>query len=387
MKFGCLTWWRNNYGSILQAYALQEAMKEIDDVQYEIICQFGKKIVSKDNFFDKVKSIGIRKTLLKGFWKFCFTGMRTRSGALQRFVDEYLNISLKQYNDDTISKSCDYYDAFVCGSDQIWNPNLTSFDSMYWLTFAGNMPKFSYAPSIGIQKLSERESIVVKTNLESFVAVSCREESGSNLINGILGSRVCETVLDPTLMVDKKIWDKLQVEQKIKEKYIFTYMLRGTKVQRKYIEDFAKKKNMKIVTLPFLETEYIVKYDFKFGDIKLWDVDPIDFIDLIKNAEYTFTDSFHCIVFSLLYHTPFFIFPKKGNSQMTRIEDLQQKLNIDTRIIVDRESIELIENKKINWEAVDKSIDDLRRNSHQYLVNSVEQCKLKLKNSLDIGDI
>ena len=135
MKVGIITWWRNNYGSILQALALQQKLNQYNDLQYEIICQFGKKSTSVDNVFDKIKSVGLAETCKRVFWKVAFKGLRLRNKKMQQFVDENLKVSNQQYNEHDIADSNKYYDTYICGSDQIWNPDLVPTDSMYWLPF------------------------------------------------------------------------------------------------------------------------------------------------------------------------------------------------------------------------------------------------------------
>lgn len=376
MKLAGITWWRNNYGSILQAYALQMALESIDDINYEIICQYGKKIASVDNLVEKFMTMGIKDTMWRAFWKFGMRGVRTRSNALQKFIDENLNISDKQFNDKTITEANTLYDSFVCGSDQIWNPSLTELDSMYWLNFVkSGKPKFSYAPSIGIKEATIEQSRKIKENLSDFCAVSCREVSGARLINEILDGEICFTVLDPTLMVDKCKWDQVCTPRRVKEKYVFAYLLRGSKKERKLVEKFAFEKNLKVVTLPFLEVNHIVPYDFKFGDIKDWNVSPIDFISLIRNAEYTFTDSFHCMIFSCLYHTPYFNFSKNGTSQMSRIHDLQKTLELPNRLIRQNDSVESITSRpSVDWEKMESILAEKRQESQYFLNFAVEKC-------------
>lgn len=373
MKLAGLTWWRNNYGSILQAYALQEEINKFPNVEYEIINQYGRKIASADNLLDKIKTIGIKRTCQRAFWKFAVPHLRSRSKKLQKFVDDNLKLSDRQYNETSISDANSIYDGFVCGSDQIWNPTLTTTDSMYWLSFADKGKiKFSYAPSIGVDQLEIKDQKNIKKNLHSFKGISCREKSGSKLLNSILNDNICETVLDPTMLVDLNLWNDICAPQKYSGNYIFVYLLRGTAEQRRAVEKFAEKKKLTIVTMPFLETECTVWYDMKFGDFKFWDASPNEFISIIRYADYVFTDSFHSTVFSCLYHVPFLIFPKKGKAQMSRLQDLMRLLGISGRIIQNEEEIEKIASKEINWEQVEKNLMIERENSYQYLARQLQ---------------
>lgn len=376
MKLGGLTWWRNNYGSILQAYALQQELNEYENVEYEIICQFGKKIVSVDNLIDKIKKIGIKNTMHRIVWKFCVPGVNRRNQRIQTFVDKYLIISKEQYTDETIEKANAVYDGFVCGSDQIWNTALVNTHDIYWLGFAEkDKIKIAYAPSFGTDEVSDFQIIEIRENLKSFNAISCREKSGTDAINKILNVDLCKTVLDPTMLVHRKLWDNLCLSSRkisCSKPYIFAYMLRGTKQQRKMIESYAKMHRMSIVTIPFLESEKIEMYDFTFGDTRIWDADPIDFINLIRDASLVFTDSFHSTVFSCLYHVPFFIFPKIGAAQMSRLEGLQDLLKIDSRVVHNMDEIIAVEKKQIDWKNVDQELHSWRKISRQYLAEAIE---------------
>lgn len=372
MKVGIITWWRNNYGSILQALALQQKLNQYNDLQYEIICQFGKKSTSVDNVFDKIKSVGLAETCKRVFWKVAFKGLRLRNKKMQQFVDENLKVSNQQYNEHDIADSNKYYDTYICGSDQIWNPDLVPTDSMYWLPFVEKgKNKIAYAPSFGASTVTEKQKEQIKANLSTFKAVSCRENSGARTINQIIGEKKCEAVLDPTMLIERDYWDTISEDKIYDEKYIFAYMLRGTAVQRKYIEKIARERNLKIVSIPFLDYEKIDPYDLKFGDYKLWDANPAEFISAIRHAEYVFCDSFHCIVFSILYHRPFFVFPKVGadgkvkKSQISRMTDLLELAEIKNRILLDNEEADL--DAEIDWNNSDKRIQKARCDSERYL--------------------
>ena len=361
MRIGIITWWRNNYGSILQAFALQQKLSQYENIEYEIVCQFGKKAISLDNVLDKIKSVGIVETFKRVFWKVAFKGLRQRNRKIQKFVDEKLRVSNQQYNEQNIAESNALYDAYICGSDQIWNPDLVATDSMYWLSYVDSRKKkIAYAPSFGIQTVTKEQSKQIRENLSGFEAISCRESSGSSIINQIIGENKCVTVIDPTMLISRSCWDAMPTDRIYNENYIFAYMLRGTSKQRKYIEKFACERNLKIVSIPFLDYEKIDLYDLKFGDYKLWDADPADFISAIRHAEYVFCDSFHCIVFSILYHRPFCVFPKIGAdgkvkmSQISRMTDLLELVEIKNRILFEDSDVDM--DAEIDWNNSDKRI-------------------------------
>ena len=130
--------------------------------------------------------------------------------------------------------------------------------------------KIAYAPSFGANTVTEKQKEQIKANLSTFKAVSCRENSGARTINQIIGEKKCEAVLDPTMLIERDYWDTISEDKIYDEKYIFAYMLRGTAAQRKYIEKIARERNLKIVSIPFLDYEKIDPYDLKFGDYKIF---------------------------------------------------------------------------------------------------------------------
>lgn len=373
MKIGGITFWRNNYGSILQAYALQKYISEELEQEYEIVNQYSAKMMSISNLFDKLHTIGLLSTLKRLVGRFGLPKLRKRVESLQIFVDKYLIVSKEIYNEDSIANANEMYDGFICGSDQIWNPANTDLDSMYWLKFVSdNKLKISYAPSIGIEDASLDVREKIKQNLQSFDFISSREETGTDLINDIISSNKCKTVLDPTLIVNKSVWDDLSDINNIGDGYVFAYMLKGTKEERKCIESFAKGKKLKVYTMPFLDGENLVPYDFKFGDVKLWSSGPDEFIRAIRYAEYVFTDSFHCMVFSCIYHKTFFSFPKKGKMQMSRIEGLQKLLGTGNRVITSDMTVEqIITYPPIKWDYVDANVLKNRKESRNFLNSAI----------------
>lgn len=380
MKIGIITWWRANYGSILQAYALQNVIKNFDLGECEIVAQYDKNVISLANLLNKIKTIGIIKTAKKGITLFLFQGIKKRNKCWEEFINNNLTISKRSYNDINICDANDEYDVFLCGSDQIWNPYNADLNSIYWLGFVNDEKgKIAYAPSTGITDASNEIKNKIRENLKGFKYISCREKSGTDFLNSLIKNNRCVHVLDPTLAIPKEFWDKLSDTKKDNEPYVFAYFLRGTKEQRSAVSQFAKKRNRKLVSIPFLDSEKLVFSDLTFGDIKYWGPTLEEFISLIRNAESIFTDSYHCSIFSCIYHRPFFVFPKKATAQTERIRDLLELFKLENRMVIDIREIE-----KMNvicekeWERVDKIIEEKRRISLEYLKNALENFRREL---------
>ena len=170
-------------------------------------------------------------------------------------------------------------------------------------------------------------------------------------------------------------WDEICSERLIEENYIFCYFLGEDKSSQKTIKNFAKDKNLKIVTIPFLHGKY-QKSDETFGDIKLNDISPQDFLSLIKHAIYIFTDSYHSAVFSCLYAKEFYVFPRAKNIGMdTRINSLAKLFEFEDHFIYSRErnNVSYIDSlPTLNYQKDFKLFNELRDDSITYLLTHID---------------
>ena len=371
MKLGGITWWRGNYGSTLQAYSLARAVNSFEGVEYEIIDQFGA-IDSAEGVLGRIRGKSPTTLIRKAWWEFKFSGMRERRAAVQRFIDRNLPVSSRSYNENSIAKANDEYDGFICGSDQIWNPDCAGLKPLYWLSFAKpGKKKIAYAPSVGVEALDNEQIDFVRKMTESFSSLSCRELEGSRLISEVTG-RECVNVADPTILVKREEWlDDIGVRSNADKPYVFAYILRGTEEQRCQIERFAKKHDLKVITFPYLEPEFSVPYDKKFGDERVFDADPFSFLAYILGAQYVFTDSFHCCLFSLMFHKQYVLLEKRGKAQSSRLVNLQKSLEVKSRLAKAESDIDVVLNQEIDWETVDERMADMRQKSLSYLKSAI----------------
>lgn len=326
-KVGIVTWYWGNYGSILQAYALQNAIKSIG-LECEVIQHHVNGNIRMQIRY-RILHQGILNTLKyylnKSIAKLQVHNKKEitlRCNALNDFIEKNIKLSSQIYNNKNYS-DCQNYKYYVCGSDQIWNPNFTFFSSFYWLGFVKNGEKIAYAPSMGKTVLRKSEEKMIAKYLQSFKAISVRESKTSTLLNKILSKDKVITVSDPTMLIKADIWKEKVPSRRIKEKYLFAYLIRGNKEQRDYISTIAKQRKLVLVTYPYLEGNYINKEEKAWGDIRCSSDDPFDFLEKIFNAELIITDSFHCSVFSLLFHKDFYVLKKR----MIQLISLQDSIN------------------------------------------------------------
>lgn len=320
-KVGIITHYygSSNYGGVLQAYALCNFINSIG-FEAEQICYNKKDTVT---FRRRIGSL--LRSIKKAMHPKVFYYMLKRRKAFLNFRTNIIRHSEKVYTEANLKELATVYDVFITGSDQVWHPNAVC--DAYLLDFGiTGLKKFSYAASIAKDSLSDNEKKRYKKALKDFSAISVREENAVSIISEI-SSKDVKWVVDPVFLLDKKEWMKIIKGSCGKDKYIFCYFLGNDINARHLVKRFAEEKGLKIVTLPYLEGEYRVS-DSNFGDRLLYDITPEEFLGLIKNAEYVFTDSFHAMAFSLIFEKQYFVFERPSKSSMSsRIESLSKLFN------------------------------------------------------------
>lgn len=378
-------YFKHNYGSMLQAYATQ---KILDDWNIE------NETINLENL-NKEISKGKRKYYLSQIFNFSFIkakfGMvklklycKLANGELGKNIkvrdkkfeafEKMFHFS-KSYN--TMKQICeqgDYTDVLV-GSDQLWLPvNIVA--DYYTLNFVPeNVNKISFATSFGVSEIPEKYKEQYRNFLKRIDNLSVREDKGVKLVKELTG-REATLVCDPTLLFDKEEWMEIQKEEPIiKEKYIFCYFLGKTIEYRKFAERLKEKTGYKIVSLNHLD-EY-VKYSDKFADEAPFDIGPSEFLNLIRNAEFVCTDSFHGTVFSLINHKKFFVFRRYPNqskvSTNSRLDSLLKIVNLSDRMLEGEESVEKLIEKEIDYEVVDEKLQEFREKSKEFLRGAIDK--------------
>lgn len=369
MRYANLTWYKDNYGSILQAYAQQELFKMIDpECVYEQLRHTGDSYSLSGKVMRLLKR-GPVYAFRRIHSQLAYAEIAMRQQACADFVHKNIRESKRVFDMKQEGLVNAYYDGFVCGSDQIWNPNIHPVKAINLLSFTEHGKKrIAYAPSAG-DSLDERTKDMMRKQLPHFTALSCREQEGTDMINDLLGGKPCRTVPDPTLALPKENWEEMSEKRVIPGRYIFVYLLKSGVAVRKHIEAFAKRIELPIVTIPFADAQHVEPYDTVFGDVRIAAA-PDEFISLIRHAAYVFTDSFHCSVFSTLFHTPFLVYRKKwGEGQAVRIESLLDTCGFDTRFIEPETPYEVCMRRfgSFDWENSDAALEKQRGIAEEFL--------------------
>lgn len=168
--------------------------------------------------------------------------------------------------------------------------------------------------------------------------------------------------VDPTLLVEKNVWNKLVGNRSQKERYIFVYTLEINEELIKTAKKLADEKKLKIV---FCD----LKNRYGSVGISKYTADPLDFLELIKHADYVITNSFHGTVFSLIFEKQFISIPHRTRS--TRVKDLLETVGIPERIVYTCDTCIDIDNS-IDFESVQKKIDELRKESIDFIEEALK---------------
>ncbi|WP_214714313.1 polysaccharide pyruvyl transferase family protein [Exiguobacterium sp. s151] len=373
-----------NYGGTLQNYALQQAItKSGYIVEVFNFDNENEKLFSPSSPAKKMTIASMfKKRVQKAFNLLFFKEVNGKKVKFKEFREKYF-VDMREPVLTNLCKVTKEFDCFVCGSDQVWNPYWAKSD--HFLSFVPNdIPKVSYAASIGVDELSDHQKKVYKPLINNFSLISVREKKGKEILESFIDdSKNVEVVLDPTMLLTSKEWDLILPENKIKEKYIFTYFLGEDSKLRESAEAFAKEYGYKIVNIPYLYGDFR-KSDFLFGHIKYSFAGPEDFVNLIKNAEIVLTDSFHACVFSIIYKKDFYVFDRKvyGKSMSSRITGLLDSLDISDRILSTNHNMKEVSIGNINYENVNIKLHDLRISSLSFLKQAIN-VDLKLQEKIN----
>ena len=361
----CIKYYHENYGGVVQCFAFTEFLKN-NGVEFQLI-KYNKKNGLK----------GIIKNLPRIFNKVLLkANYLIRMNTIHNFQKHYFTNILEVNSYKELSKIAVKFDCFISGSDQLWSPAGLPTNFFNLMFVPDQIKKVSYASSFGVSNIPWYQKTRTKKFLLRFDNISVREEQGAKIINELIHKKV-DIVVDPVFLLTKNEWELILGDKLImSDSYIFAYFLGDNEIHRREVIDFAKRKKIKIVTMPHLD-QYIKK-DEHFGDVQLYDVDPFDFLRLIRNANYICTDSFHGTAFSILFNKQFIVFDRyKKNSttsKNSRIESICNMLDLTWRRF-NGNNMNILD-EKIDYQDVNEKLDKLTSKSKKYLLDSLNRSRI-----------
>ncbi|MBR3844207.1 MAG: polysaccharide pyruvyl transferase family protein [Clostridia bacterium] len=378
----CLKYTQNNYGSKLQALATVKMFQQLG-LEYEII-RYNKKTLgfyakSLPRFFNIVflndRYEQFQQKLAMKQHPEIGGKMAIRNKAFDSF-DVYFNDTLSPVykNYSYLKKNCgNLYDKVITCSDQLWSPSALG-SGFYNLMFVPeHTPKVSWASSFGVGAIPWYQKGRTKRYLNRIEHISMRENRGAQIVKELTGKEV-PVLMDPVFVFNKQEWETLvPVQEPEWDDYIFCYFLGPNPEHRKAAMELSRKTGKKIVTMRHLDR--YVKEDEAFGDVVPYDVDPVRFLNILRNASYVCTDSFHGTAFCILNEKKFMVFNRysdaSANSKNSRIDSVCQLLGLSDRRFTNVETVARDIEKEIDYKSVAERIEQYRNNTKEYLKSSL----------------
>lgn len=366
MKIAILTLClHNNYGGILQAYALNRYLRQLGfDAS-----TFNLKI--------KPKQVSWLRCILVFFWRLIkfamgkkgilffnvnkqYRLMNTAGAEQARFIHEHIpttDISLPILN---VNEQLKNFDTFIVGSDQVWRPAFTkSFQKHFFFNFVdSNKTKLSYAASFGVDEFCYDDTQTVQQLLAGFKAVSVREHSGIDICNK-LGYLNAECHIDPTMLLTKEQYlELLQLSESIKQtNSIATYILDETELTGHVVQFVSKQGNFRPQAIGKLHRS-------SYPSIESW-------IQGIASSSFVVTDSFHGTVFAIIFNKPFISITNKGRGE-SRFRTLLQRFSLEHRLITKLSDLDKLDLFDIDFSVINAIIDRERARAKDYFTTNID---------------
>lgn len=367
----------NNYGASIAAAVLEDVVRNIvgDEYVVQTVNYYPKKDFPHkwDALRDEAKQWGGWKHYLRVAFPTKKPAQKPslRSNHFKIFNDNFMNLTPLIHNAYSINKDV-FYSAFITGSDIVWGVKRTDDwrSEGYYLKFANRGEKrIAYAPSLD-NKVDDSLialSDCYRENLKNLDCISVRERSSIDFVQGLTDKKVYHCC-DPAFLVEPEYYDKMLSTadvEKNDDKYIYVYILEVNHQMVKYANKLAEEKDLKIYYFSRNHSDY------PSDAVNCADDGPAEFLYRLRHAEYVLTNSFHCVVFSILFEKKFLSFFRSEIS--VKSTDLLQDFDLMQRLITDDKECNIDDD--IDFTAVKKKLNEIRKSSLNYLKNALSDIK------------
>lgn len=286
----------------------------------------------------------------------------------ERFDEMYKNIVFTEAvtTEEDFAKLNERFDVFIVGSDQLWNPSM--LNRRYFLDYVNPQKiKAAYCPSMGSGTVLKHQQKVFQHYVSSFNYVATRELRLKEILTSLLPIPI-EHLLDPSMLYPReKYLEMAHLPEQFKhKKYLLCYFLPRNDFQAKQAYEFAQEKGLELVIMTMYPYSFFVKNATIYAA-----AGPKEFLGLIANAEVVFTSSFHCTIFSILFHKDFYVFEQSFSSKTADINqryiEQLETYGITHRYIHYGEVLSPIHQQRIDYDKVEKIFQERLQKSFQFL--------------------
>jgi hypothetical protein len=366
VTIGTITYHRSeNYGAVLQAYALQRVLADMGYIS-EIIDYWDPRT--------RTASFSCYRRLLHFVWhrlvKGTLVGMQ-RERRTERFRQEHLRLSNQRYsNARMLLSAAPEYDAYITGSDQVWNPRIHGGDPAYFLTFAPvGKSLISYGASFGISRVPTRFLSDYAEWIANIHFLSTRELEGREIIK-LLTGRDAELVLDPTLLLDQEQWRKVAIPFCSRKPYILAYYMPGDREVNSAITEVSRHVSA-LTDWPIIrlgQKEYMRLLPWRSA---IFDAGPSEYLGLFQSASFVVTNSFHGSAFAVIYRKPFLVpvnitLPPE-RALTSRVTTLLKTLKLEDRLFPVGSDLPDDRILSVNYDTADGQLRQERQRSIAFL--------------------
>ena len=367
-----------NYGNVLQRYALQKFLR---DNSLNYVSYIHSKVRNQNTIYKHLLSVYLKAPLRfikrltrrqKPYWYFPNLSDKNKEIKNEINLVNFVNKYVKVKNFDPR----DTYKTYIVGSDQVWRKwrNDTSMLGYYFLNFTRNrkVKRIAYAASFGKdvidEVMSNRDVKYVEPYIKQFDAISVREDSAISMIQKTWGIKGVNSVLDPTLLIDKSNYSQLIDDSNssdIEIPPIFAYVIDETAAISNFLD-----KSKKMMKKDMMKIDAHGSIAGPLPEVELW-------LKGYRDAELVITNSFHGMMFAIINNTDFFIIGRRDGG-LSRIEDFMRAFKIKNRIIYEEnlENSSLLESKPLDWEYINSKLSERRHESAEWLLSATEKNKV-----------
>jgi len=391
MKIGIVTFVKaDNYGAELQAYALQKYLNnqgydaEVLDIEKEVgvlessTATYLTAIINRFKYYGLVR--GILSVINLVYFKLISkvanirhkNQVKFKKDVFNNFFSTYIKHSPCQYTLDKLRKVNDLpYDILIAGSDQIWNFMQTNYLDVFFLNICqtSEIRRIAYAPSFGVSKLPSDKVDMYREYIKKLDAISVREYDGIEIVRQCL-SKNAKLVLDPTLLLNREEWVSFIGKRDYLpagEKYVVIYTLSGSRYIYQLAKMIASKLGANVINIK----SGFSRWKGEDGIVDITDAGPCEFISIYDRAVYVITDSFHGTAFAVNFNIPFTTLLNPVSTINSRALSFLKLTGTEDRLIYDDGSNLIPDSLEVDFEMVNARIDHLRKESHNYLIDSI----------------
>ena len=362
MKVGILTFPNSvSYGACLQMLALQDTVRrmghEVEIINYHNPYMKREKHTEKGR--NPIKRAIRRRVRLLLHWRLYRRFRRFEQSRAAAYP-------ARPFTDRTrLREIGGRYDAVICGSDQVWNPHITDTDLSYFLDFCGpDTRRIAYAPSFGVEEFPQGFDKAVAAELTQFHALSAREESGRRMVERLTG-RETPLVVDPTWLVDAADWAAMEQPHPAADgDYVLYFVVNQSKELLQRCRAFARAHGLKVVVIGGnpLTARFRQAPTLTYAT----DVGPEQWLYLVRNARYVFTNSFHGTAFSVLFQREVYVqYPAHNGS---RLRQVLESLGMEDHRVCEGDPLT---ETPINYERARTVFAQMKQASLKYLENAL----------------